>query len=114
MFEVFTVIHILVSVGIIFIVLLQSSKGSDFGGVFGVGGGSGFFGGRGAGGFLVKVTTVMAIIFMVTSFTLGVIPSIRKSSILETEIIEQPIEEKTQTQRQGLPSETSQDADSSQ
>ena len=68
-----TILHVIVCLAIILIVLLQSSKGGDFGGVFGVGGGSGgVFGGRGAGSFMAKVTTVIAIIFMLTSFTLGI------------------------------------------
>jgi preprotein translocase subunit SecG len=65
-----TVVHILVSIGLILVVLLQTGKGADIGAVFG-GSSSTIFGSSGAGNFLTRVTTGMAIVFMITSLTLG-------------------------------------------
>jgi preprotein translocase subunit SecG len=65
-----TVIHVLVSVGLILVVLLQTGKGAEVGAVFG-GSSSTIFGSSGAGNFLTRLTTGMAIVFMMTSLTLG-------------------------------------------
>src|SRR6476661_2808335 len=66
---VITVIHVIVSIGLILVVLLQTGK-ADMGAVFG-GSSSTIFGSSGAGNFLTKLTTGMAIVFMMTSLTLG-------------------------------------------
>jgi preprotein translocase subunit SecG len=65
-----TIIHILVSIGLILVVLLQTGKGAEVGAVFG-GSSSTIFGSSGAGSFLTRLTTGMAIVFMITSLTLG-------------------------------------------
>jgi preprotein translocase subunit SecG len=65
-----TIIHILVSIGLILVVLLQTGKGAEVGAVFG-GSSSTIFGSSGAGNFLTRLTTGMAIVFMLTSLTLG-------------------------------------------
>jgi len=65
-----TIIHIIVSLGLILVVLLQTGKGADMGAVFG-GSSSTIFGSSGAGNFLTRLTTGMAIVFMITSLTLG-------------------------------------------
>lgn|SRR5574341_1159984 len=62
------VLHILISICLIIVVLLQSAKGEGLAGAFG--GGSGItgavFGGRGAATFLSKATSVLAIAFFVS------------------------------------------------
>ena len=65
-----TILHIIVSIGLILVVLLQTGKGADMGAVFG-GSSSTVFGSSGAGNFLTRLTTAMAIVFMITSITLG-------------------------------------------
>jgi preprotein translocase subunit SecG len=65
-----TIVHIIVSIGLILVVLLQTGKGADMGAVFG-GSSSTIFGSSGAGNFLTRLTTGMAIVFMITSLTLG-------------------------------------------
>src|SRR3989338_4813658 len=65
-----TVVHIIVSLGLITVVLLQTGKGADMGAVFG-GSSATIFGSSGAGNFLTRLTTGMAIVFMITSLTLG-------------------------------------------
>ena len=64
-----TIIHVIVSIGLILVVLLQTGK-ADMGAVFG-GSSSTIFGSSGAGNFLTRLTTGMAIVFMITSLTLG-------------------------------------------
>ena len=65
-------IHVVVSLGLIVSVLMQSSKGGGLAGTFGGSGiTGGIFGGRGAAPFLSKATAVFAIMFMITSLTLN-------------------------------------------
>ncbi|MEM7008641.1 MAG: preprotein translocase subunit SecG [Thermodesulfobacteriota bacterium] len=66
-------IHIVVSILLIVVVLLQPGKGGDLGSVFGGGGGSSesVFGAAGAVPFLSKVTRVLAVLFLLSSLTLG-------------------------------------------
>jgi preprotein translocase subunit SecG len=65
-------IHVVVCVGLIVIVLLQADKGEGLAGAFGGGASSTVFGERGAGGFMSKLTTSMAIVFMITSLIISV------------------------------------------
>src|SRR4249920_771573 len=78
---VITVIHVLVSIGLILVVLLQTGKGAEVGAVFG-GSSSTIFGSSGAGNFLTRLTTGMAIVFMMTSLTLGYFSGKRASSTI--------------------------------
>jgi len=70
MIIVITIIHVIVSIGLILVVLLQTGKGAEVGAVFG-GSSATIFGSSGAGNFLTKLTSGMAIVFMMTSLTLG-------------------------------------------
>jgi preprotein translocase subunit SecG len=65
-----TVLHVLVCLGLILVVLLQTGKGADIGAVFG-GSSATIFGSSGAGNFLTRLTTGLAIVFMITSLGLG-------------------------------------------
>ena len=76
-----TVIHILTSIGLILVVLLQQGKGAEMGAVFG-GSSSTIFGSSGAGNFLTRLTTGMAIVFMITSLTLGYFAGRRPSATI--------------------------------
>jgi preprotein translocase subunit SecG len=76
-----TVIHVIVSIGLILVVLLQTGKGAEVGAVFG-GSSSTIFGSSGAGNFLTRLTTGMAIVFMITSLTLGYFSGHRPSSTI--------------------------------
>ena len=67
------IIHIIVCILLIIVVLLQPGKGGDLGSVFGGGGGTSesVFGAAGAVPFLAKVTRVLAVLFLLSSLTLG-------------------------------------------
>lgn len=64
-------LHILVSVALIAIVLLQSGKGAEMGASFGASGSQSVFGAGGGSTFMSKLTTGAAVIFMLTSLTLA-------------------------------------------
>ena len=64
-------LHVVVCIALILIVLLQTGKGADMGAAFGVGSSQTLFGSSGAGTFLGKLTTAVAVIFMLTSLVLA-------------------------------------------
>jgi preprotein translocase subunit SecG len=76
------VVHILVCIALIMIVLLQAGKGAEMGAAFG-GASQTIFGSAGAMGFLSKLTTVAAVIFMITSLLLTFSSTRRGSTIMK-------------------------------
>ena len=76
------VLHVLVCIALILIVLLQAGKGAEMGAAFG-GASQTIFGSAGAMGFLSKLTTVAAIIFMITSLLLTFSSTRRASTIMK-------------------------------
>ena len=81
-----TALHILVCVILVLVVLLQSGKGADLAGAFGGGATQTAFGSRGPASFLSKMTTIAAVVFMLTSIGLSMMSSkkIESKSVLET------------------------------
>jgi preprotein translocase subunit SecG len=77
------VLHVLVCIALILIVLLQAGKGAEMGAAFG-GASQTIFGSAGAMGFLSKLTTIAAVIFMLTSLLLT-FSSTRKASTVMKE-----------------------------
>ena len=80
--QVLTTFHILVCVGLILVVLLQSGRAADLAGAFGGAGSQTAFGPRGAATFLSTATTFLAVVFMFTSLTLAVYASRGATSVL--------------------------------
>lgn len=81
------VIHVLVSILLILVVLLQPGKSGDLGSVFGGGGSSeSVFGASGAVPFLSKVTRVLAVLFLLSSLTLGYFAAQNVSSSVVTDV----------------------------
>jgi len=80
MYIALSIVHLLIAIGLILIVLLQSGKGADIGAAFGGGSSQTVFGGRGAATFLSKLTTAFAILFMVTSIVLTILSAQRGTS----------------------------------
>jgi preprotein translocase subunit SecG len=83
-----TALHILVCLFLIAIVLLQRGKGADLGAAFG-GSSSTLFGSRGAATFLNKITTVAAVVFMLTSLVLTMVTSKGTSVVKDVAPVEQ-------------------------
>ena len=65
-----TLVHVLACFFLVLVVLLQTGKGADVGAVFG-GSSQTIFGSSGAGNFLTKTTTGIAVLFMLTSLFLS-------------------------------------------
>jgi len=73
LFVLLVILHVLVSFIIIGLVLLQAGKGADIGSAFGGGGSQAVFGSMGTPTVLGKLTTTVAVLFMLTSFSLAVL-----------------------------------------
>jgi len=84
-----TIVHILVSLFLVTIVLLQHGKGADIGATFG-GSSQSLFGSEGPVPLLNKITTLSAIIFMVTSITLAYISAHRSTGSLMRDLKKKP------------------------
>ena len=80
-----TTIHIITCFILIIAVLLQSGKSADLAGAFGGIGSQTVFGPRGAGSILSKVTTICAILFMVTSMGLWIFSAKGTKSVVKGE-----------------------------
>ncbi len=76
------IVHIIVSLALIFIVLLQHGKGAGIGAAFG-GSSQTVFGSTGAAPFLAKLTAVAAILFMVTSLGLTFLGRQKEASVMQ-------------------------------
>jgi len=77
-----TAVHVTACLFLIFVVLLQSAQAADLAGAFGGGGSQTALGVRGTTTLLHKATTGAAVIFMVTSLSLGIFGR-GSSSLLE-------------------------------
>ena len=87
MFEtVIVVVHVLVSLGLIGLIMIQQGKGAEAGASFGGGASQTVFGSEGSGNFLTKTTKYLAIIFFSTSIALAVIAK-QRSEVSGQEIL---------------------------
>jgi preprotein translocase subunit SecG len=86
MYSLFVFTHIVVCVGLILVVLFQAGKGAGLGNLFGGGGGGDqLFSAPSGTAFIKKVTTGMAVIFIITSVMLTLLTSRRNHrSLLES------------------------------
>ncbi len=89
MYSVVVTIHIIVCVILVLTVLLQQGKGAEVGAVFGSS--EAMFGSAGPASALNKVTSVVAIIFMITSLALTYLAAHRSgNSVMEGVKVEAP------------------------
>ncbi|MCW9015197.1 MAG: preprotein translocase subunit SecG [Gammaproteobacteria bacterium] len=97
--SIFLVVHVLLSLAIIALVLLQRGKGAEAGAALGGGGASGsVFGARGAANFLSRTTGILATTFFISSLALAYMASNQESpgsvteSVVPGSVIEQAVE----------------------
>ena len=90
MITLLTVVHVIVGISLILVVLLQRGKGASMGAAFG-GSSQTLFGSRGPQSFLGRLTTIVAVVFMLTSLSLAVLSSkkptvsiMQKSNVTDT------------------------------
>ena len=76
------ILHIIISIFLILVVLLQQGRGADLAGAFGGGGSQTAFGARGATTLLHKLTTGFFVAFVVTSMALAILEARPRSSVM--------------------------------
>jgi len=76
------VLHIIVSVFLMLIVLVQQGKGADLAGAFGGGGSQTAFGARGATTLLQKLTAAFFVLFVITSLSLAILQARPRTSVM--------------------------------
>lgn len=67
------VVQIVISIALILVVILQARKSSRASGIFGGGTTADYGGKKGKEAFLMKLTTIVAVLFMVSSLLLSLI-----------------------------------------
>ena len=98
MYTFLLVLFVILSLLMVVVILLQAGKGQGLAGAIGGGmAGQSIFGGRGAGDFLSKATTYLAIGYMVLALGLGLI---YKTEVEETQqsLIQQRMDAQQQNQ----------------
>lgn len=99
MVPILIILHICICIALVLIVLLQKGKGAGMGAAFG-GSSQTVFGSTGATSLLHKVTTAIAVVFMLTSLSLSFfIGKGGTSSVMEDVSPVVPIEQTQQTQQ---------------
>ncbi|WP_342219720.1 preprotein translocase subunit SecG [Rickettsiella endosymbiont of Miltochrista miniata] len=75
--------HVIISIALIALVLIQQGKGAELGATFGSAASQTVFGSQGSGSFLLKLTGLLALLFFVTSLSLGYLAghTVRKDPI---------------------------------
>lgn len=89
MYQLVLLVHVLVALAIIGLVLIQHGKGADIGAAFGSGASNTVFGSQGTGGFLFKLTGILALTFFVTSLALSSMVAIQYKSAEQQAIPQQ-------------------------
>ena len=100
MTTVILIIHILISISIVGLVLMQRSEG----GGLGIGGGNNFMSARGTADLLTRATTVLAIAFFCTSILLAMLAGYGKKSTSIIDEVNQENVTETENKNNSTPS----------
>lgn len=68
-------LFMVVAIALVIVILVQQGKGAVLGASFGAGASNTVFGASGSGGFLVRLTTILAVIFFGLALGIGVMTS---------------------------------------
>ncbi len=101
MFSIVLAIHLVIAFILIVLVLLQHGKGADAGANFGGGSSQSVFGSGGANTFLLKVTSVVAAVFFITSLTLAYLGAQQAKGYQS--VVDKPVVEEVQKQEPSAP-----------
>ena len=100
MTTVILIIHIIISISIVGLVLMQRSEG----GGLGIGGGNNFMSARGTADLLTRATTILAIAFFCTSILLATLAGYGKKSSSIIDEVSQESQIENNSSKDGKPS----------
>ena len=72
LYNIFITLHVIFCLSIIILILMQYGKGAEAGAAFN-GSSQSFFGSKGSKNFLVKLTTILTILFFLNCFVIGLL-----------------------------------------
>lgn len=92
------VVHVVISLLLVGLILIQHGKGADAGAAFGGGGGgasASLFGSQGSASFLSRSSAILATVFFITSLSLAYLAgnTERVQSVTDSVVVEQPASE---------------------
>lgn len=87
------VVHVLISLALVALILLQQGKGAEAGASFGGGASQTVFGSQGSGNFLSRATSWLAVVFFVTSIALALVAKQKAEVAASGEEIVVPVEQ---------------------
>jgi len=98
------VIHVLLSLVIIALIMLQRGKGADAGAALGGGSSGSVFGARGASNFLSRSTAILATLFFITSLSLAYLSANQRSATVSSgSVLEGAAEQPVKTAPSDIP-----------
>jgi len=105
------VIHLLLSISLIVLILLQHGKGADAGAAFGSGASATVFGSRGTTSFLSRTTAILATLFFTVSLALAILA--HRNNAEEPDLTDkyQTPASQTETAAPGVPAAITPDSD---
>jgi len=99
MYGIILTIHIIVCIFLVFLVLVQQGKGAEVGAVFGSG--DAVFGPSGPASMIGKITTVLVVMFFLTSLSLTYLSSKNKQgSIMEEVKVKPNVQETSEVKKE--------------
>ena len=99
MLKVLAVVHILLTISLIGLVLIQRGKGADVGAAFGSGASNTMFGSQGSASFLTRTTALIATLFFVSSLSLAYLSGqrVERKSVTELAQPAAPVAKEAET-----------------
>ena len=105
MFIFLMIVHVFVSLVLIFVILMQAGRGGGVSEMFGGSGTHTIFG-TSATKFLAKATALCAILFIITSLSLAALSARRSRSLMESGAVKSfEVKEEAETQEKDMPIE---------
>ena len=92
MYALLIAIHVIASIVLILVILLQAGRGGGLSESFGVSSTQTFFG-TSAAKFLQRATSVCAVVFLLTCLTLAALSTRRSRSLMERQRMKEAVEE---------------------
>ena len=89
------VLHVLISITLIGLILVQHGKGAEAGASIGAGASQTIFGSQGSGNFITRLTAIFVTLFFITSLALGYL-TVRETTPSDLDTLIEQVQVKSQ------------------